>query len=193
VRRLAALIAGTFFAACASAQTAPMGTFQGRPIVYMPFVIAGGKTVDLATTDAGPIPAENDRVVIQAAGFRVEPSKENHRVAALTWVFGFKSKTDEAFDEVLIEEVSPSPTPITYIRDSAPTLDDKLWLRDRVSLGVTPATVPWLYSTTTTVFVFKFTIKAKGAAPIEIYQPAWFPQGAKEYFLAMAARLNSEK
>jgi len=166
---------------------------MGKRVIDAPFVIAGGKTIYLPSTDAGPIPAENDFVVIQSAGFFVGPSKENPKQAVLNWGFSFKSKSLDTFEEVVVEEVSPSDTEVTYIRDSAPVLKNKQWLRNREPLVVSQTVVPWLYSGKPSVFVFKFTIKVKDQVPVVLYQPAWFSKEVKSMFLSMPARLQSAK
>ena len=47
----------TIHMACACAQQ-----YMGHTVTNMPFPIARGKTVSLPVTDAGPIPAENEKI-----------------------------------------------------------------------------------------------------------------------------------
>src|SRR5262245_3491918 len=79
-------------------------TYMGQKVVDAPFIVAGGtKTLRLPVTDGGPIPAEDERIKIQVAGFlisRKEPSP------TITWRFAFTSKHPQVIEQVVVEELS---------------------------------------------------------------------------------------
>ncbi len=193
MRRVVPLVGLVLLVACGPPQATLKRTFMGKPVIDAPFVIAGGKTIYLPSTDGGPIPAENDLVIIQSAGFFVAPSKGNPKQPVLHWGFSFKSKGPDAFEEVIVGEVSPSEKEVIYLKDSAPVLKNKQWLGNRDPLIVSQTSTPWLYSGKASIFVFKFTIKAKGQAPTVLYQPAWFSKEVKSMFVSSANRMQSIK
>src|SRR4051812_31576743 len=62
--------------------------FMGHKVIDAPFVVAGGKTVVLPITDAGPIPAEDRKAKIEAAGFIITRSSDDPKLALIIWTFG---------------------------------------------------------------------------------------------------------
>ena len=188
MKYLVYLVSALLLFGCASAQRAPSKTFMGKPVFDAPFVIAGGKTIHLPFTEGGPIPAENDLVAIQSAAFFIGPSKKSANNSELFWSFSFTSKSQAKFDEIRVEEVFPSSTEVSYIKDTSPVVNGMFWLRNGDPVIVSPKNIPWLYSKKPSVFVFKFTIKPKGQAPVVLYQPAFFSPESKATLLSAHVR-----
>lgn len=159
-------------------------TYMGQKVVNMPFPIAGGKILMLPVTDGGPIPAQNDKIKIQVAGFHVGPRKDNKKIPELTWVFGFTSKNDQKIKKVSIEEIASDDPTIQPIHDDTPQLKDNDWSASTESIEVNSRTLPWLYSSKPSIFVFKFAIAMEGEPEIVLYQPTWFPAKVKALFIA---------
>ena len=172
-------------AGCASTQT-----YMGRRVINAPFAVAGGNTLSLPVTDAGPLPAENDSFKIEVAGFTVEPSKDNPKVALLIWRFSLTSKTSQQLERVLVEEISPSAIEKLIVEDQSPGLRAKAWHGASAPLEASRTSTPWLYDEKASIYVFRFTIQARGATPTVLHQPAWFSKPAKEQFRKHIERIN---
>lgn len=172
-------------AGCAS-----QNTYMGHKVVDMPFTVAGGKTVSLPITDAGPIPAENQSFKIEVAGFTVGPSKDNPSQAMLTWRFGLTAKSSQTLERVVVEEVAPAAVEKLLVEDHAPALKDKVWSGSSQPIEASKTSTPWLYTDKASIYVFRFTIKARGEPDAVFYQPAWFSKPAKEKFREMIAKIN---
>ena len=163
-------------AACASPQPK-----DRNATLYAAFPIAGGQTITLPFTDAGAIPAENDRVKILTAGFGIGPSKQNKKQAELFWGFDFEAKSSlEKLETVAVEEVSPSKTAVSFIQDTAPVLKNGVWSGTAKPIPANRASIPWLYTNDGSIYVFRFTIKPEGEAAFVLYQLAWFSAPAKQ-------------
>jgi len=167
-------------------------TYMGYQVVDKEFSIAGGKTVRLPVTQAGPIPAENQDFKIEAAGLSVHPSPLNSKQAALAWGFSLTDKASKALERVVVEEVYPSSTARTVVDDHSPSLQEKLWSGSSASVEPNPIFTPWLFDDRDSVFVFRFTITPAGSPPVVLYQPAWYSRPIKEQFRQVVAAINGK-
>lgn len=165
-------------------------TYLGYKVFDMGFPIAGGKTVALPVTDAGPIPAENQDFKVEAAGVSVQPSLFSPRRAALAWGFSLTAKSSKAPAHVVIEEVYPDKTATLLVDDKSPALKEKAWSGSSASVEATPGTTAWLFAEDASVFVFRFTITPAGGSPEVLYQPSWISRPAKVSFRQVVARIN---
>lgn len=172
-------------AGCAS-----QNTYMGYKVVDMPFNVAGGKTVSLPITDAGPIPAENQSFKIEVAGFTVVPSKDNPSQAILIWQFTLTARSSQTLERVVVEEVAPTDVEKLLVEDHAPLLKGKIWSRTSQPIEASKTLTPWLYTDKASIFVFRFTIKAREEPDTVLYQPAWFSKPVKEMFREMIAKIN---
>ena len=163
---------------------------QREGVINFPFSIAGGtKTLMLPVSASGPLPAEDRRVRIDVAGFRI--SKGN-TTTTITWMFSFTSKREQAIEQVVVEELSAA-TPLVMVRDDAPNLSDKSWHGSSEEMDASQQSQPWLYAEGLSVFVFKFTIKCRGKSPLVYYQPAWFPTAAKAAMIRAPNRDDAQR
>jgi len=166
-------------------------TYMGHQVVDMQFPIAGGKTVSLPVTDAGPIPAEDRAFKIEAAGLSIQPSLFGSKQALLAWQFGLTSKTSEALERVVVEEVFPGNVAKVLVDDQSPSLSGKMWSGSTAGVEPNPTSTPWLFTEESSTFVFRFTITpADSKRPVILYQPAWFSRPVKEKFLQTIASMN---
>ena len=163
---------------------------SAREVHNATFVIAGGQSVSLPMTDAGPISAENEKAKILVAGFGVVPSKQNEKQAALLWGFDFEAKSSKQLESVIVDEVSPSQTSVTLVEDKAPVLKNGVWSGTAKSIAANSASTPWLFNKKQSVYVFRFTIQFSGEPAFILYQPAWFSGPAKESFRQMISRIE---
>ena len=163
--------------------------FMGHKVIETPFAIAGGTTVVLPMTDAGAIPAEDGKVKIEVAGLIINPSKENSKLAVLTWTFGLTAKSKN-IESISVAEVAPTESEIVLVNDQIPKLAKKYWIGSTPPVVVTHETVPWLFVDDTSTFVFRFTINERGKAPRVLYQPTSFSGETKAYFREMVAKID---
>lgn len=185
MRLLAALML-LMVTGCASSPT-----YMGYRVTEAPFPIAGGQIVKLPVTDAGPIPAQDEKIKIEVAGFAVSLSKQDPQIAKLHWMFNFTNKSAQVVEYVLVEEVSPSEPALIVAEDRSPRLAGNSWSASTNDLAVSPQSLPWLYTPKTSVYVFRFTIKLKDeAAPHVLYQPASFSASAKASFVNSLAAMK---
>jgi len=173
------LIVVCLLSGCAlSPASAPQHTWD------MPFPIAGGQILRLPVADGGSVPVENDRSKMQGAGFFTGPSTSNPAIPALTWTFGFKTKTDQKIEQVMVEEVGASDTAKLMLVDGSPNLKQGAWAGKSEVTQADRQSAPWLYSSKPSIFVFKFSIKMQGMPVQILYQPSWFPAAAKQAIVA---------
>jgi hypothetical protein len=173
-------------AAPSASSNQPTRTYMGHRVVDMNFPIAGGETVSLPVTDAGPIPAESPAFKIEIAGVSIDGPKQ----ATLAWKFALTSKTSKTLEHVLVEEVHPSEVAKVLVDDPSPSLKDKIWSSTTAGIEPNPSTTAWLFTEVASVFVFRFTITPAGSPPVVLYQPAWFSPPSKEAFRQAIARIN---
>ncbi len=101
-------------------------TYMGMKVVDTPFSIANGQVLMLPSTDRGAIPAENDKIKIEVAGFSVHDDAEK-KESSLIWIFGFTSKIDQKIEKVKIEEIATGSAVAPMVQDDAPRLKGQTW------------------------------------------------------------------
>lgn len=159
-----------------------------RGVREMQFVIADGETISLPVTDRGFPPAENNNFKIEMAGFSVGPHPVNAAQMALSWGFAFTSKQNAPLESVLVEEVASSGKAIPMVSEGSPSLDKGTWLGSVTPVVMSKENMPWLYTSESSIFVFRFTIKVRNAAPVVLYQPSAFSDQTKASFRNMAVK-----
>lgn len=166
-------------AGCASQRS-----YHGQKVTDMPFPVAGGTTLMLPVTDGGPIPAQNDDIKIQVAGFVLHRAADHRSAPELSWTFAFTSRTGHRIEQVLVEEVGQGSTPRLMLADGAPRLEGGNWSGSTKAVSADPESAPWLYANSASVFVFKFSIKPEGMPVQTLYQPSWFSAQAKQAMMS---------
>lgn len=164
---------------------------MGYKVTSMSFPLADGVTVLLPVTDAGPIPAENEKIKIEVAGYNVGPIPGQEKVPGLFWIFGFTSKLNQTIESVEVEEVFANDKAILVVDDQTPSLKGVTWSTHTGYTEVSPHGVPWLYTSKPTVFVYKFSIKIDGEQ-IVLYQPIYFSSRAKQLFVDLAGKVRKQ-
>lgn len=164
--------------------------YMGQKVIEVPFKIAGGATVTLPITVAGPIPAEDRKVRIEGAGPSIDAGQPEG--AVLAWNFAFTNKGMKDIARVEVAEVSPSDPEVLLVSDTAPTLHEKLWTGSTKPIAVTEGAASWLFSERASFFVFRFTITERGKSPRVLYQMAYFPAEAKAQLRKIADRRKAD-
>lgn len=177
-------VAGLFvLASCASTST-----YMGYPVKQVPFNLAGGTTVNLPITPAGPIPAETPHYKVEVAGIFKGPSKSNPGKTDMWWGFSVTNKNRASLESVLVERVYPDADVIPMISDNQPVVKNGVWSAGTQPLEINSENLPWLFSATPTTFVYRFTIKAKDIPAEILYQPSSYSGQVKALFRGQNAR-----
>jgi len=163
--------------------------YMGHKVINMPFPLAGGEIVSLPVTDAGTIPAENEKIKIEVAGYNVGPIPGQEKVPGLFWIFGFTSKLNQKIESVIVQEVFSTDKAISVVDDEAPSMKGVTWSTHTGYAEVSASGIPWLYSNKPTFFVYKFSIKIDGEKVV-LYQPVYFSNRAKQLFVDHADKLR---
>lgn len=164
--------------------------FMGLKVIDVPFVVAGGKTVLLPVTDAGPIPAEDRKARIEAAGFIIARTEDNPKLALIVWTFGLTNKSIKSIQSISVAEVAPTDVDIPLVHDAAPHLQEKYWTGNATPIAATRELVPWLFADGASTFVFRITINEGGNDSRVYLQPAWFSSEVKAQYREMIAKIN---
>jgi hypothetical protein len=173
-----------------AAQSVSAATYQGYDVKEESFRIAGGEKVTLPVTKAGPIPAENERVKIEVAGFNIA-FKDNPQT--LVWQFGFQSKVPQKIEKITVEQVYDVDQPRAMLDVSAPELKGNTWFATTAAEPITKEANPWLHSIFSTTFIFKFTIAIEGEPAMVLYQPATFAGSTKARLVNMAKMIRPKE
>jgi hypothetical protein len=141
------------------------------------YTILGDQKVSAKVQDGMPLPQEKSGITVEGAGFALGEGK-------LIWGFDFTSK--KAPTRVVIEDVS-GKNAVVLVDDSSPELKDHSWSGNATPLSLSKSDCPWLFESGDTTKVFRFTITLKGKSePVVIYQPAVYPEAAKQQLRQMA-------
>lgn len=170
--------------------TATQRTHQGHEVVEMPFVIAGGETIGIEVTDAGPIPAESHAFKIEVAGLSMQPSLFEPDQGLVAWQFALTAKRARRLERVVVEEVYPSDVARPIVDDTSPALEGKAWFGSGVGELPSPESTPWLYDGETSVYIYRFTVTAAGKKPVVLYQPSLITPDLKQQILQVAANIG---
>src|SRR5688500_2932168 len=119
--------------------------FMGHKVIDVPFQIAGGQTVVLPITHAGPIPAEDRKAKVEVAGFMITRSKDDPKLAMIVWTFGLTIKSIKNVESISVAEVAPTVTEIPLVNDAAPKLAKKYWMGSTAPVAATRGVAPWLF------------------------------------------------
>ncbi len=176
--RIATLLTPFLLSACATGTS-----YLGHAVSQTPFKVDGGKTVHLPVTRAGALPAENENYKIEGAGFNASLKKGNPSESKLAWGFSFVSKKSDELDYVVVERVTDSGELELVVQDNSPALKNKYWVGRSVPTSMDKDLLPWLYSSSDSTFVFKFTIKDKDGSSDVMYQPSVISGGTKAVYL----------
>lgn len=159
-------------------------TYKGVPVTDTSFKADGGKVIRHPMTRYGSVPAENEHYRIEGTGFMGALKKGSAQESLLTFTFSFVAKQPVNLESVQVEEVTPEGQLKTMVKDQAPELNkNKNWVGRTAAVPMTRTSVPWLYEPSDTVMLYKFTITAKGEAPVVMYQPSLTVAASKALYL----------
>jgi len=167
-------------------------TYMGYKVFDVSYPVANNQILSFPTTDAGPIPAENDNYKIEVTGFSVGPSKEDPKKALLTWHFTVKSKKINKIETIQIDEIAPTYVEKMVLIDTDPTIKNGLWSGSLEPIEASSTSTPWLYAEKASFYVYRFTIKAENSEPVILNQLAWFSKPAKKSFQYNIKKINNE-
>lgn len=175
---------------CVACTSSTPRTHMGFEVIDMPFTIAGGETILLPVTDAGPVPAEDENYKIEFAGFFVGPSKSEESRAELVWGFGVSNKSNIGVASIIVEEVSPSDTAKTVLTVEAPEFTSGVWLGKTDPVPANRESTPWLFKPKASIYVYRFIIRSTKGTEVTLLQPAWFSTEAKASHLKKIEKME---
>jgi hypothetical protein len=178
--RITTLLTSLLFSACAAGPT-----YLGHAVSETSYKVDGGKTIKLPITRAGALPVENENYKIEGAGVIASMTKGDPSNSKITWTFSFVSKKSAELDSVVVEQVTDSGGLELAVKDNTPSLKNKNWVGRSATASMTKESSPWLYSSSNSTFVFKFTIKAKDGSAVVMYQPSIISSRAKAMYLTV--------
>lgn len=176
--RQLALLAPLLMAACATGTT-----YLGRSVTETPFKVDGGQTVMLPMTNAGALPAETEQFKIEMAGVHAALTAGQPEQSKLTWVFSTLVKKREPIEFVTVERVTEEGELIPLVDDRTVALKNSSWVGRSKSQDMSSTSSPWLYQQGDSKFLFKFTLRVAGKAPVVMYQPSLIGRQAKAIYL----------
>lgn len=138
-----------------------------------------------------PAPAENTQVKVLIAGYAVHAIVGSTQEPTVIWGFVFRSKQPtERYEHVRVEELRPNGSAVTLVDDTAPTLMNGKWYGKATPIPADPASVPWLFTSGASRFIFRFTIKPVGAPAFVLNQPTVFTSASKQAQRDMLRQLH---
>jgi hypothetical protein len=167
-----------------------LGFCQNANVQEIPFQIAGGKSIKVKISDQGAVPAENEKIKITAAAVLIGPSRENKKIPALVWSFGFASKTNDEISKVTVENVFPSNPAVLLVADNQPKLKNGAWIGQIENGEPESNNNAWLKTKKLSAFVFKFTVTFSSGEETTLYQLSTFNEGDKQFFLQHAEQFR---
>jgi|SRR6266850_2107733 len=150
---------------------------QQQKVVEIP--IAGGQRISVAIADAGPVPAENERLKIEVAGMLIRAAHEGQPGPFLLWNFSFRSKDGFVPIAVAVDDVTADPL-VAVVNDTAPVLQNAIWGGRARPILINATNLPWVYEEKPTIKVFRFTVRQADGSASVLHQLAWFPASAKK-------------
>ncbi|MFA7292948.1 MAG: hypothetical protein WC023_11965 [Rhodocyclaceae bacterium] len=173
--RYAILLSSLFLSACSM--------YQGRVVANVPFKVDGGRTIMLPMTNVGALPGENDLYKVEVAGVNAQLAPGQPDQSTLTWVFSALIKNSVPIESVTVERVAENGDLAPLVDDRAVSLKAQSWLGHAAPQPVTQDSVPWLYRSGNSSFLFKFTVRVAGEPPSVIYQPSLISHQVKTIYL----------
>lgn len=158
-------------------------TYLGQDVFDKQFTVDGGKTITLRLGNNGALPVENDDFKIDGAGFYVIPGNENAQDTKIVWSFSFVAKKVDSIVSVTVEQVTDSGELVPVVDDEKADLHSRIWRHQSRPVALNRKSAPWLYTNSSSTFIYKFTIKLSDNSIATMYQPSVIPAQTKEAIL----------
>ena len=133
--------------------------------------------------EAGPLPASNDWVNVEVAGYLLSENREGEGFS-WTWTFTLGLKNPDV-DMVAVSDVSDSNT-VRLVAPDGGVFNNGKWLAQSEDMPVSGFHLPWLFRDGESVRVLRFSIADKNGETRILYQPVLFTHAGKQSLLSIA-------
>ncbi|NNF52140.1 MAG: hypothetical protein HKN59_06850 [Gammaproteobacteria bacterium] len=145
--------------------------------------LGDGSEITHPWDEAGPLPASNDWVSVEVAGYLLSENTDGEGFS-WTWTFTLGLKNPD-IELVAVSDVSD----IVAARLVAPgqgVFNDGKWLAQSRSIPVSGFHLPWLFQDGENVRILRFSIAARQGETRILYQPVVFTHAGKKSLLSIA-------
>ena len=172
------LLAAAGVAACSNDRDNP-------PAGGSKFLTLGdGSTIEHPWDEAGPLPASNDWVNVEVAGYMLAENREGPGYN-WTWTFTLALKQSD-IDLVAVSDVTDRPSSRLVGPDEG-IFNGSKWLAQSESVPVSGFHLPWLFREGESVRILRFSIANEAGETRILYQPVLFTHEGKKSLLSIAS------
>lgn len=145
--------------------------------------LGDGSTIEHPWDEAGPLPASNDWVGVEVAGYMLA---ENREGPGYNWTWTFTlALLEPDIDMVVVSDVSDR-TVSRLVNPGDGIFNNGKWLAQSESIPVSGFHLPWLFRDGESVRVLRFSIANKAGETRILYQPVRFTHEGKQSLLSIA-------
>lgn len=145
--------------------------------------LGDGTVIEHPWDDAGPLPAHNDWVNVEVAGYLLSESTAG---AGFTWTWTFTLRLDHpGIDMVVVSDVTDTVTR-RLVEPGAGVFTGEKWLAQSEPSPVSAFHQPWLFRDGESVRVLRFSIADSAGETRILYQPVLFSHEGKRNLTAIA-------
>ena len=145
--------------------------------------LGDGTRISHAWDEAGPLPASNDWVKVEVAGYLLSEDREGDGFS-WTWTFTLDLINPDV-DWVAVSDVSDSNT-LRLVAPDEGVFNGGKWLAQSEDMPVSGFHLPWLFKDGDSVRVLRFSIADKNGVTRILYQPVLFTHAGKKSLLSIA-------
>lgn len=145
--------------------------------------LGDGTQIQHPWDDAGPLPASNDWVNVEVAGYLLSEDRQGEGFS-WTWTFTLDLR-HSGIDLVAVSDVSDSSTQRLVAPDGG-VFNRGRWLAQSESIPVSGFHLPWLFRDGDSVRVLRFSIADRAGETRILYQPVLFTHRSKQSLLSVA-------
>lgn len=145
--------------------------------------LGDGSEISHAWDEAGPLPAENDWVKVEVAGYLLSEDKAGDGFS-WTWTFTL-DMNNPGVNLVAISDVSDA-TASRLVAPGDGVFSKGKWLAQSAARPVSGFHLPWLYKDGDSVRIMRFSLADIHGETRILYQPIFFSHSSKKSLLSIA-------
>ncbi len=146
-------------------------------------LLGDGSQISHPWDDAGPLPASNDWVNVEVAGYLLSENKEGEGFS-WTWTFTLGLANPDV-ELVAVSDVSDAST-VRLVAPGDGVFNKGKWLAQSESMPVSGFHLPWLFKDGESVRILRFSIADKQGRTRILYQAVLFTHAGKQSLLSIA-------
>lgn len=144
--------------------------------------LGDGSEISHAWDEAGPLPASNDWVKVEVAGYLLSEDKVGEGFS-WTWTFTL-DMNNPGVNLIVISDVSDANV-VRLVEADEGVFHSGKWLAQSASMPVSGFHQPWLFKDGDTVRVMRFSLADIHGETRILYQPVLFSHASKKSLLAI--------